>query len=221
MYHELLVHNRSYCFYRLYTRLASNSFDLTYERKRCLWVTRWVELTRQVCCSNCKTQNLTSCARHKEFWWGLSSFTFNIFPFLDSPLQLYTYFIYATTFTPLYINVITLTKSSSHTHNTLNKHSGQKVSYTYIFVVCFHASFLPSSTMIQDCDQDSSKKRKRDGPLQQEDFLYNPHDNHSKRLLLDTELHLDTPMPLEWQRCLDIKVIKTYNSPQTPIIFIF
>ncbi|KAK1441589.1 hypothetical protein QVD17_07598 [Tagetes erecta] len=71
--------------------------------------------------------------------------------------------------------------------------------------------------MIQDCDE-FSKKRKRDEALQQEDILYNPHgstnDNHTKRLLLDTELHLDTPMPLEWQRCLDIKSgqIHYYNT---------
>ncbi|KAI7756086.1 hypothetical protein M8C21_018898 [Ambrosia artemisiifolia] len=70
--------------------------------------------------------------------------------------------------------------------------------------------------MIQDCD-DSSKKRKRDGSLQQEDFLCNSgymNSNYSKRLVLDTELHLDTPMPLEWQRCLDIKSgqIHYYNT---------
>ncbi|MFS7947296.1 putative WW domain superfamily protein [Helianthus anomalus] len=70
--------------------------------------------------------------------------------------------------------------------------------------------------MIQDCG-DSSKKRKRDGSLQQEDFLYHPastNTNHTKRLVLDTELHLDTPMPFEWQRCLDIKSgqIHYYNT---------
>ncbi|KAI3807774.1 hypothetical protein L1987_23708 [Smallanthus sonchifolius] len=70
--------------------------------------------------------------------------------------------------------------------------------------------------MIQDCE-DSSKKRKRDGSLQPEDFLSNrasTKTNYSKRLVLDTELHLDTPMPLEWQRCLDIKSgqIHYYNT---------
>ncbi|KAI3762182.1 hypothetical protein L1987_52606 [Smallanthus sonchifolius] len=71
--------------------------------------------------------------------------------------------------------------------------------------------------MIQDCE-DSSKKRKRDGSLQQEDFFSNyrasTKTNCSKRLVVDTELHLDTPMPLEWQRCLDIKSgqIHYYNT---------
>ncbi|KAD0234946.1 hypothetical protein R6Q59_019565 [Mikania micrantha] len=70
--------------------------------------------------------------------------------------------------------------------------------------------------MIQDCE-DYSKKRKRDESLQPDDFLYNsasPHLNYSKRLVLDTELHFDTPMPLEWQRCLDIESgqIHYYNT---------
>ncbi|KAI3757363.1 hypothetical protein L6452_04899 [Arctium lappa] len=67
--------------------------------------------------------------------------------------------------------------------------------------------------MIQDCE-DSLKKRKRDGSLQPEDFLddHRPSSNtkYSKRSLLDTELHLETPMPLEWQRCLDIKSGQIY-----------
>ncbi|XP_076882182.1 uncharacterized protein LOC143530574 [Bidens hawaiensis] len=70
--------------------------------------------------------------------------------------------------------------------------------------------------MIHDCE-DSSRKRKRDGSFQPEDFLNNhasTKTNYSKRLVLDTELHLDTPMPLEWQRCLDIKSgqIHYYNT---------
>ncbi|KVI07361.1 uncharacterized protein LOC112510434 [Cynara cardunculus var. scolymus] len=80
-------------------------------------------------------------------------------------------------------------------------------------MVSFHASLLPTSTMIQD-SEDSLKKRKRDGSLQPEDFL----DDHlpswktkySKQSLLDTELHLESPMPSEWQRCLDIKSGQIY-----------
>ncbi|KAI3783258.1 hypothetical protein L1987_42334 [Smallanthus sonchifolius] len=66
---------------------------------------------------------------------------------------------------------------------------------------------MPTSKMIQDCE-DSSKKRKRDGSLQPQDFLDNPPS--SKRSVLDTELHLVSPMPLEWQRCLDIKSGQIY-----------
>lgn len=76
-------------------------------------------------------------------------------------------------------------------------------------MVSFHASLLPT-TMIQDFEE-SSKKRKRDGSLQPKDIFDNPplsKTKGSKRLVLDSELHLDFPMPLEWQRCLDIKVTK-------------
>ncbi|CAI9301857.1 unnamed protein product [Lactuca saligna] len=79
-------------------------------------------------------------------------------------------------------------------------------------MVSFHASLLPISTMIQDCE-DSSRKRKREGLLQPEDFLDDLPESkikYSKRSVLDTELHLETPMPLEWQRCLDIKSGQIY-----------
>ncbi|GJT80280.1 WW domain-containing protein [Tanacetum coccineum] len=82
-------------------------------------------------------------------------------------------------------------------------------------MVSFHASLLPTSTMIQDSYDHSSTKRKRDGSvLQQEGFL-DDHDHfsktkYSKISVLDTELHLETPMPLEWQRCLDIKSGQIY-----------
>ncbi|PWA99099.1 WW domain-containing protein [Artemisia annua] len=79
-------------------------------------------------------------------------------------------------------------------------------------MVSFHASLLPASTMIQDSD-DSSTKRKRERSLQPEDFLDDRHfskTKYSKRSVHDTELHLETPMPLEWQRCLDIKSGQIY-----------
>ncbi|KAL4557603.1 hypothetical protein LXL04_035787 [Taraxacum kok-saghyz] len=69
-------------------------------------------------------------------------------------------------------------------------------------MVSFHASLLPMSTMIQDCE-DSSRKRKP------EDFLESIT-KYSKKSVLDTELHLETPIPLEWQRCLDIKSGQIY-----------
>lgn len=77
-------------------------------------------------------------------------------------------------------------------------------------MVSFHATLLPTSTMIHDCDEDSSNKRKREGSLQVQDFLDDhplSKNKYSKSSELDTELHLETPMPSEWQRCLDIKVI--------------
>ncbi|KAJ9545876.1 hypothetical protein OSB04_025583 [Centaurea solstitialis] len=79
-------------------------------------------------------------------------------------------------------------------------------------MVSFHASLLPTTTMIQD-SEDALKKRKRDGSLQPENFFDDRpclNTKYSKRSLLDTELHLETPMPLEWQRCLDIKSGQIY-----------
>ncbi|XP_076958250.1 uncharacterized protein LOC143633927 [Bidens hawaiensis] len=75
-----------------------------------------------------------------------------------------------------------------------------------------HLPSLPTSTMIQDCE-DSSNKRKRDESLQPQEFLDNPLSSktkYSNRLVLHTELHLESPMPLEWQRCLDIKSGQIY-----------
>ncbi|XP_076884662.1 uncharacterized protein LOC143533921 [Bidens hawaiensis] len=79
-------------------------------------------------------------------------------------------------------------------------------------MVSFHASPLPTSTMIQDCE-DSSNKRKRDESLQLQEFLDNPLSSktkYSNRFVLDTELHLESPVPLEWQRCLNIKSGQIY-----------
>ncbi|KAI3750688.1 hypothetical protein L2E82_21430 [Cichorium intybus] len=79
-------------------------------------------------------------------------------------------------------------------------------------MVSFHASLLPKSTMIQDCE-DSSRKRKHEGSLQLEELLDESpasKNKNSKRSVLDTELHIETPMPLEWQRCLDIKSGQIY-----------
>lgn len=58
--------------------------------------------------------------------------------------------------------------------------------------------------------ENSSKKRKWDDPFPfVEEFLVKrskPADQIRAKSLFDVELHLETPLPLEWQRCLDIQV---------------
>ncbi|XP_076954567.1 uncharacterized protein LOC143629086 [Bidens hawaiensis] len=80
-------------------------------------------------------------------------------------------------------------------------------------MVSFHASPLPTSTMIQDCEDSSNKRKRDDQSLQLQELLDNPlssKNRYSNRFVLDTELHLESPMPLEWQRCLNIKSGQIY-----------
>lgn len=52
-----------------------------------------------------------------------------------------------------------------------------------------------------------SKKRKREAGEESDDFFAREiSSSKSKDAKPDLELHLDTPLPLEWHRCLDSKV---------------
>lgn len=58
--------------------------------------------------------------------------------------------------------------------------------------------------------ENSSKKRKLEDD--EETNFEKRQKAESKRSVFDMELHLETPLPFEWQRCLDIQVrIYTYN----------
>ncbi|XP_071709905.1 uncharacterized protein [Rutidosis leptorrhynchoides] len=79
-------------------------------------------------------------------------------------------------------------------------------------MVSFNGSLLPTSTMIQD-SEDYSKKRKIDESSRSKDIIDDlslSKNKYLRRSVLDTELHLETPMPSEWQRCLDIKSGQIY-----------
>ena len=57
--------------------------------------------------------------------------------------------------------------------------------------------------------ENSSKKRKLEEPLGDEETNFEKRSKaESTRSVFDMELHLETPLPLEWQRCLDIQVYK-------------
>lgn len=63
---------------------------------------------------------------------------------------------------------------------------------------------------MQDFDDDTSKKRKWPEELQQSrEFLDKPSKARNMKSIFDTELP-ETPLPLEWQRCLDIKSGQIY-----------
>lgn len=58
--------------------------------------------------------------------------------------------------------------------------------------------------------EDLSKKRKWQEPHVEETF-HKRSNTDTPKSPFDIELHLETPLPLEWQRCLDIQV-NTYIS---------
>ncbi|KAA8538078.1 hypothetical protein F0562_027686 [Nyssa sinensis] len=59
----------------------------------------------------------------------------------------------------------------------------------------------------------SSKKRKME-ELEVVEVFHKPVKDKSLKSILNTELHLEPPLPLEWQQCLDIKSgqIHYYNT---------
>ncbi|EOY16011.1 hypothetical protein QUC31_000841 [Theobroma cacao] len=62
--------------------------------------------------------------------------------------------------------------------------------------------------------ENSSKKRKLDEPQGDEETFEKRSKAASTKSVFDMELHLETPLPLEWQRCLDIQSgqIHFYNT---------
>ncbi|CAK7347135.1 unnamed protein product [Dovyalis caffra] len=77
-------------------------------------------------------------------------------------------------------------------------------------MVSFQALPSPNGrkTSIPELD-DSSKKRKWEEPLT-EGILEKRLKPESTKSFFEIELHLETPLPLEWQRCLDIQSGQIY-----------
>ncbi|KAK9023529.1 hypothetical protein V6N11_003747 [Hibiscus sabdariffa] len=85
-------------------------------------------------------------------------------------------------------------------------------------MITFHAPLSPPDMIGNTIPEfeNSSKKRKL------EDSSHDDHEEtsdkrskpESMKSMLDMELHLETPLPLEWQRCLDIQSgqIHFYNT---------
>ncbi|KAK9270827.1 hypothetical protein L1049_026413 [Liquidambar formosana] len=82
-------------------------------------------------------------------------------------------------------------------------------------MVSFHTPLSPSRKQTAPEFENSSKKRKREEPqgevIFEKKYLAAPK---STKSVYDIELHLETPLPLEWQRCLDIQSGKVhfYNT---------
>lgn len=81
-------------------------------------------------------------------------------------------------------------------------------------MVSLHTPLSPTRTkmmMIPDFEN-SSKKRKWEEESQAEEAIHTqPSKTKNTKYMFDTELHLETPLPLEWQRCLDIEVRQLYS----------
>ena len=57
--------------------------------------------------------------------------------------------------------------------------------------------------------ENSSKKRKLE-ESQSEQFFEKISKAEGTKSIFDIEQHLETPLPLEWQRCLDVQVYPTH-----------
>ncbi|XP_016490747.1 uncharacterized protein LOC107810472 [Nicotiana tabacum] len=83
-------------------------------------------------------------------------------------------------------------------------------------MVSFHTTQVPTQRNVFPNIEDLSKKRKWDDELKAEDQISYEKPQKAKTMtsLFGTQLHLETPLPLEWQRCLDIKSghIYFYNT---------
>uniref|UniRef100_A0A5B7BB16 WW domain-containing protein n=1 Tax=Davidia involucrata TaxID=16924 RepID=A0A5B7BB16_DAVIN len=83
-------------------------------------------------------------------------------------------------------------------------------------MVSIHTPLSPTRTKTIPEFENSSKKRKFEDPevVLLEDVFDKPVKSKSMKSIFDTELHLEIPLPLEWQRCLDIKSgqIHFYNT---------
>jgi hypothetical protein len=73
-------------------------------------------------------------------------------------------------------------------------------------MVSFQALPSPNGKKLIPGLDDSSKKRKWEDP-QTEGILEKRSNPESRKSFCEIELHLETPLPLEWQRCLDIQVL--------------
>lgn len=74
-------------------------------------------------------------------------------------------------------------------------------------MVSLQAALSPEENLCLNLENQLSKKRKREDGEESDDFFAKDTNLLKfKDMNSDPELHLDTPFPLEWQRCLDSKV---------------
>lgn len=79
-------------------------------------------------------------------------------------------------------------------------------------MVSFHTQLIPNQRKsITPEFEDSSKKRKlEDEPKEEEFFEKRFKPQSMSKSIFDIELHLETPLPFDWQRCLDIQSGQVY-----------
>lgn len=75
-------------------------------------------------------------------------------------------------------------------------------------MVSFHTTQVPTQRNVFPNIEDLSKKRKWE---EEEISDEKPQKAKTMTSLFGTQLHLETPLPLEWQRCLDIKVCNFFS----------
>ncbi|CAL5384109.1 hypothetical protein CsSME_00014316 [Camellia sinensis var. sinensis] len=69
-------------------------------------------------------------------------------------------------------------------------------------MVSFHKHLSPTQRKtITELDNLTKKRKYREDPQVDEEVFHNP----ISKSIFDTELNLETPLPLEWQQCLNIK----------------
>ncbi|MCD7453551.1 hypothetical protein HAX54_021348 [Datura stramonium] len=74
-------------------------------------------------------------------------------------------------------------------------------------MVSFHTSQIPTQRNVME---DLCKKRKWEDEISSCDEINKPQKAKTMTTLFGTRLNLETPLPLEWQRCLDIKSGQIY-----------
>ncbi|XP_044512168.1 uncharacterized protein LOC123230112 [Mangifera indica] len=80
-------------------------------------------------------------------------------------------------------------------------------------MVSFQAPIFSDSRSKPNTEFDHLSKRKREDVLEGEE-TFNKRAKQTMKSIFDTDLHLETPLPLEWERCLDIQSspIHFYNT---------
>ena len=73
------------------------------------------------------------------------------------------------------------------------------------------SGFSPNRRKASPDSEDSSQKRKWEELYDCREQVFEKRSKAGARnFMADTELHFETPLPSEWQRCLDIQVLPPY-----------
>lgn len=72
-------------------------------------------------------------------------------------------------------------------------------------MVSFQAPIFSDSRSKPNSEFDHLSKRKREDVLEGEE-TFNKRSKPTTKSIFDMDLHLENPLPLEWERCLDIQV---------------